>query len=274
MLSAPDTRMVFHVRGNRRRIDQFIRENENKIIRYNVSKLDAGRNQSIRAVEIFEDDPKRVRSGVSFRSAVPEAIRGIHIDELISRELKVKFSVSWHGVQVEFSDPGPGAVLKKEDLLDRKVSVRLAQSEWKKILQKHKTGDEPVLLAVAKLEDVERGKPVEVTAEITPAILGIPVQPEKKSVTVSIVIRKLVETRQLPMLVPVRIVTPYTWLEDGTWDKYKLTREDPDTNWVPEIKVTGAPEVLDALRDQSDQIDAYILLKDADKKPTPSWLKP
>jgi hypothetical protein len=253
LLSAPDTRMIFTVRGNRRRIDKFIRENNNKTIQYNVSKLGAGRNQSIRAVEIFEDDPQRARSGVSFRSAVPPAIRGIHIDEMIRRELPVKFS-------------GPGAVLKKEPVLEP-VWVRVARSGWKEILEK--TGGEPVLLAVAKLEEAERGKPVDVIAEITPAVAGIPVQPEKKSVTVRVEIRKLVDTRQLP--VPVRIVTPYTWLEDGTWDSHKLTREDQETNWVPQIEVTGAPEVLDALK--SDQIDAYILLKDDDKKQTLSWLK-
>lgn len=253
LLSAPAFRMVFNVRGNRRRINKFLRENSNKVITYDVSRLGAGRNQSIRAVEVFEGDPGRARSGVSFRSAVPSAIRGIHIGELIRQLVPVKFS-------------GPGAVLKKEPALEP-VWIRLARSEWKKIL--NETGGEPVLLAVAKLEDAERGKPIEVTAEITPAIAGIPVRPEKKSVTVKIEIRRLTETRKLP--VPVRIVTPYTWLEDGTWDKYKLTREDQETNWVPQIEVTGAPEILDPLK--ADQIDAYILLKDADKKQTLSWLK-
>jgi len=103
---------------------------------------------------------------------------------------------------------------------------------------------------------------------MTANIEGIPVRPEQSSLTVTIEIRKFTDTKTIQ--VTVQVLTPYTWMEDGTWDKYKFTRETQQTTWVKEVEVTGAKEDLDRL--QPEQVDAYIVLAEDDKKFVESWL--
>jgi hypothetical protein len=250
------TEVVFELRGNRSDLDSFVSRHNNASFEYDLSKaLGPGDNQQVEAIKVvskeFRDDMARL--GLSLRSAT--AIEGIHIDQRIRREVPVVFDYI-------------GAELVEEPKLTMGVWARRAQ--WEKIKQVlAESGGRTELRTVKKnLKGAEKGKPIEVSAEIIRNIADVPVEPDKTTIPVRIEIRELTDKKTIQ--VTVRFVIPYTWLEDGTWDRHQLVREKQQTTWTKQIEVTGTREDLARLR--PEDIDAYIVLAEDDKKEVESWL--
>lgn len=251
-------KVVFELRGNRRDLDVFVGRHSNTVIQYDVSgALGPGDNQQIPAIKVvskdFHDDIERY--GLSLRSA--STIERIHIDQRKPHKVPVQFDFA-------------GAVLRK--MPERDVTVWVTDNEWGKVQEKlRERKAKPVLRTVRMaLENKEKDKPVEVTVELTANIEGIPVQLEEKDAKLTVTIEILGFTETKTIKVAVRFVIPYTWVEDATWDRYKLTRETERTTWVPEIKVTGAREDLPRLK--PEDVDAYVVLTDDDRQEVESWL--
>jgi hypothetical protein len=148
------------------------------------------------------------------------------------------------------------------------VSVTAAESQWAKILQ---LMPNPELNTTTKdLKDLPVGKPVSVEFALTGSIASVTVQPAKDVVSVEVEVLERTQTRKLT--VSVRLLCPLAWANDGTWQRYTL--EDPEEflGWRPEITVTGSKKDLEALEARAGEIDAYVQLTEADKKPVGSWL--
>ena len=73
--------------------------------------------------------------------------------------------------------------------------------------------------------------------------------------------------------VTIHVLMPRTWTEDGTWGKLTLIQQ-PATNWRPSITVRGPERMVEKLKQGPDQVRAYLVLTEADKKPIESWLPP
>ena len=58
------------------------------------------------------------------------------------------------------------------------------------------------------------------------------------------------------------------WIEDDVWSTYQFVQKNK-LDWTKEITVTGSREDLEKLT--PDDIRAYIILSDDDKKPERKW---
>jgi len=257
VISDIKTEVAFELRGNRSDLDSFVGRHHNASFEYDLSRaLGPGDNQQIAAIKVvskeFRDDIEQF--GLSLRSAT--AIEGIHIDQRVRRKVPVVFDYI-------------GAELVEEPKLTMGVWARRAQ--WEKIKRAlAESGGRAELRTVKKnLKGAEKGKPIDVSAEIIRNIADVPVEPEQTTIPVRIEIRELTDKKTIQ--VTVRFVIPYTWLEDGTWDQYKLTREKQQTTWVKEIEVTGTREDLARLNPMD--VDAYVVLTEDDKKPGSWWTR-
>ena len=252
-------KVVLELRGNRRGLDVFIGKHNNEEVEHDVSKLLVpGDSQQISADKVvgesFREDMEKM--GLSLRSA--STIEGIHVDRRIRKEVPVKFVFE-------------GADLAKTEIPPVGVWARRAQ--WEKIRKVLGSGGRMELLTVKltvskDLKGVVPGRATDVPVELTRKIAGVPVEPELSALTIPVTVEKFTDRK--PFKVTVRFVIPYTWFEDGTWDAYKLVRETQQTTWVQGIEVTGPLADLQEL--EAEQSDAYILLKEDDKKKVESWL--
>ena len=94
------------------------------------------------------------------------------------------------------------------------------------------------------------------------------IEPQTSSVRITLEVSQRTDTKNLP--VSVHVLSPLSWSTDGTWNEYILVPKDP-LEWTPNIQITGAREDLDRLNVQD--VQAYIVLTDEDKKPIDSYLE-
>jgi len=102
--------------------------------------------------------------------------------------------------------------------------------------------------------------------ELVPRIANLAVEPNQPTVQVRVEITQLTETQKIT--VPVQVLQPPTWLEDGTWKEYTLSRKDR-AEWRVTLTVSGPRADLDRLKPEN--VRASITLTDEDRKPV-SWL--
>jgi len=245
ILSSSDVEVRFELEGSRESLDAF-QQKLKESITYELHDVSGGIAQ-LPTRDILDQASGIVESGLRLVSVQPGVIN-LRLDRLARRELPVELAYS--DAQV--------AKLPTE-----RMGVTAAQSQWDQILARQ---PDPVLKTVNRsLKAFETGKPVVVEFQIIPEIAGIPVQPDRKTLSVPLTIRQ--RTDKKVFTVPVMVQMPPEWLDAS--EHFELIRKDP-LAWRAEITVTGAVADLDRLDPKS--IDAYVVLLEDDKKPVESWL--
>jgi len=247
LLSRDRLRVTFKARGRRsslERVERWLRQPET-VLSHHVAE---GRTAlDIRA--ILNDEPGIVKEGVTVLSARPAVLRAQLDRRIYQADIPVKLEYT-------------GAFPTEIAVDPIRMGLHVAESDWERI---RRAEPEPQLRTVSvDLQNVQDDVPF--GAQVVPQIAGVPVEPERDRVSVRVKIAKLTEPKELA--VPVQVVSPTVWAEDGTWRDYALKRQDP-AEWRPRIQVSGTRKDLDQL--QAGDVSAYVVLTEDDKKPV-SWL--
>jgi hypothetical protein len=237
----------FKVQGRRSSLellDQRLRE-PGANIRYQVAENET----EVSTRDILNRSAVIASEGLTVVSASPGAVT-VKLDTKIRvPDLEVKFDYT-------------GAFPTEETVTPPRMGIQVARQDWEKI---RKATPKPVLRTVrVDLKLVDTSKPFAV--DLIRRIGELPVEPDQPAVTVSVKIAQLTETQEL--VVPVQVVCPPSWSEDGTWREYTLSRRDR-LEWRAKIQVSGTRKDLDQLK--GGDVQAYVVLTDDDKKPV-SWL--
>jgi len=113
--------------------------------------------------------------------------------------------------------------------------------------------------------DLDPGETATMPAEIVPRIGEVWVQVRPQVVEFQVkawVERKTLTVRVLPL-------APAAWVEDGTWDRYKLVRKT-ELEWSKDITVLGLKTDVEQLK--ASDVEAVVELKESDKGYTEAWL--
>jgi len=248
LLSKSRVRVTFQVQGRQRSLEQLQHslQSPDMVVRYVVSEGE--KDLSVR--DILNRDKMIVAEGLSVLSASPSNVR-VRLDtKTYQPDIPVQFDYT-------------GALGPEVSIDPPKMGIHVAESDWQNILKLEPT---PVLKTkqVDLKSVVDPSKPFEV--EVIPQIAGLAVKPDQPTVRVTVKIVTLTETQEIT--VPVQVLQPPAWLEDGTWKEYSLSRKDiPE--WRVTLQVSGPRADLDKLK--AENVRAYIILTDEDKKPV-SWL--
>ncbi len=245
--------LTFRLRGSRSAMTSFQRElaDSNSQIRFDLTKsLAAGKHDLNIIADILNPLESISGRGLKVMSAMPPAA-SVELDRvLFVPDVEVRFRAT-------------GATIGDAAIRPPQMGLYVAKSRWDEVL---KSQPKPVLETVTvDLTSAATDKPLNVP--IDPYIAGVPVKPEQPAVDVDVKISQL--TGEKTLIVPVRLLTPQVWAEDGTWDRYILKRKDP-SDWRKKITIRGAKKDVERL--QVDDVDAYLVLNDNDKLPTTSWL--
>jgi len=188
------------------------------------------------------------KNGLALRAASPQTIR-VELDR----------SVKIPDVEVRFN--ATGGMLDDAIMTPSRMGVTVARGNEDALKA------QPRLILETVSTDLRTFNPPQ-PVQINPVIAGIPVRPDQPTVEVSGKVAQL--TGEKTLTVPVRLLTPQSWPEDGTWERFVLRKRDP-ADWRREITVKGPRAELDKL--QAQQVEAYIVLTDLDRSPTESWLE-
>lgn len=251
--------VAFKLEGNRAALDKFQRDllEKSSIIKYDISTFSSSNSpQSTSDMITRAQDLSKL--GITVMSASPSSVT-IQIDK--------KVTIS--GIPVEPGEfvNGVLATGKPPKISPAKVNVVIANREYEKI-RKTQSMDKLTLKTMAiDLKSLPTGQEIDREVEIIPELSGSPVELSVPKVTVRLEVAT--RTAQKEYNVAVRALCPLAWLDDGTWEQYKIVRQD-QLDWKKHIIVTGPQQDLDRLN--VEDIDAYIVLTDKDKEPVESWL--
>ncbi|HUS91508.1 MAG TPA: hypothetical protein VM695_06635 [Phycisphaerae bacterium] len=241
------TRVSFTARGRRSSLEQVERwlRQAGTVLHHPVTEGE----RSVDVRDVLNRSKGVWQEGVTVLSASPAVLR-VQLDRRIP--------VPDLPVRLEYT----GAFPTETTVTPSSVGIQVAEGDWEKI---RKAEAEPVLRTVSvDLRNVQDDTPFEVT--LVRQIAGVPVEPDRPSVTVRVKIAQLTETEELT--VPVQVISPTAWMEDGTWGRYALKRQNP-LEWRAKVQVSGTRKDLDQLK--VGDVQAYVMLTDDDKKPV-SWL--
>ena len=151
--------------------------------------------------------------------------------------------------------------------------MRVAASKWRQILDKLPPGGQPTIKTrLTNLDGQTPGAPITIEPEIIPMIEGVPVELEPDAATVKVTFEIDQPTEIKTVKVSVRVLSPPQWLSDGTWREYQLIRKSP-LEWRKDITVVGTKRDIAQLLSRAPEIDAYIILREEDKKEGSWWPK-
>jgi len=249
LLSKNRVPVHFRVRGRRSSIDRFEQWLGTKKGLISYTKLVRG-TRRVSTGEILSQSSFIENEGLAVLSASPRTL-SVRVDEKIHKDaLPVKFDHT-------------GAFFSDVVIDPPTMGIRVAASGWEKIT---KADPAPALRTVrVELNSMSSDKPFPV--QIVRRIGDVPVEPDEPTVMVKVKIAQLTETEEIT--VPVQLVTPTNWLEEGVWKEYVLTRQTA-TEWRAKIQVSGTRKDLDQL--QPGDVQAFVVLTEDDKKPVESWL--
>lgn len=190
--------------------------------------------------------------GLTIHGCKPETVP-LWLDSIRKKE-GVPVRLNYSGAELS-SPPRPA-----------EVSVMVPSSRWEAVETLLKN-DEFALDTVTVDLGVYNPGTHEVTAEVNPIIEDIKVTVVPRTVTYEVEIENPISTEEIQ--VQVGLLTPWKWgsLEDSTWRDYVLVRS-PDSNWRPVLEISGSEKYL-----KPENVRAYIVLAEEDKKPVESWLE-
>jgi hypothetical protein len=217
------------------------------VIRYEVGPDDV----DIPAVRILNTYELIAKEGLTVQSAVPGNLR-VSLARKVRRELPVTLECTG-GIPAETPQISP-----------TKLGFSVVESDWEDLLKRQPN---PVLRTVRKdLKEVKDDELFEV--EVVPRLGELAVELDQPTVKVKVKVGQITETEKAS--VPVEVLSPAGWLEDGTWKKFTLKRQNP-TEWLISVQVAGPRKDLDQLKTGETKIGAMLVLGDEDKQPV-SWL--
>lgn len=242
---ALETRVQFKVEGSREQLDRFEREQRETVV-WDITRDHGPGQHAVSVRDVLNTDPQIAERGLRVISAEPASI-AIRLDGLTQQTVPVELVVSGADV-AELPTVPP-------------VGVTVPQAQWDQLVAK---GTPPVL----KTKELDlSGKPtgpVEVTFDILPDIGGVAVRLDRATVKATLDIRQ--RTARKNLTVTVRVLTLPDW---DDLSNYELVRKDP-VEWRPEIAVSGSKTDLDKL--DAKDVDAYVLLREDDRKPMETWI--
>ena len=246
LLSPAAVPLRLEVKGRRHAVDKFagIR------LSYDAAReLGPGRHAKQSVVDILRDLPAVRKAGVEIVTIQPEAI-DIHLDTLVRIV----------GVRVKLDSAGgePADVTIRPERVDLLIpAARAGEVNTEGLTISTETVD---------LRDKPAGEPIRMQVRLRrPDVAGCRLEPE--AVRVNFTVGQ--QVRQKEFTVTVRVQSPTSWLTDSTWSQYKLLVKDP-LEWTKKLTVKGNRMDLDKLR--AEDIEAYIILAEDDKRPMTSWL--
>jgi len=197
------------------------------------------------------------RLGV-FRSA---ALDLLGVDEPRSLTIHVDPTRTFANVPVEpdYSGGEPDGPIAVEP---KRVTIHIPLSQMARV-----NPDGLTLKATVDLSDHRPGEKVrrQVAVAAPPGVVGAVIEPP----TVEVALKVGLQTARKTLTVPINIQWPKAWLDDGTWTKYRLEDKPPE-EWTRQLAVAGNRINLEKLTPSDAR--AYIVLTEADKKPTTAWL--
>ncbi|MCJ7544963.1 MAG: hypothetical protein MUP47_10470 [Phycisphaerae bacterium] len=243
IVDAVDTRVQFKVEGSREQLDRFEREYQDSVL-WDVTRDYTPGQHTVNVREALSADPQIAERGLRVISAEPASVP-FRLDSLVHQTVPVELGVSGADLAEPPSAPP--------------VGVTVPQGLWDQIVAKGP--------AVLKTKEVDlSGRPtgpVEVTFEIFPEIAGVPVRLDQNTVKATLDIRQRTAKKNLVITVRVLVLPDWDDLRN-----YELVRKDA-LEWRPEITVSGPKTDLDKL--DAKDVEAYIVLREDDRKPMETW---
>lgn len=217
------------------------------VIRYEVGPDDT----DIPAVRILNSYELIAKEGLTVQSATPGNLR-VSLARRVHRELPVTLECTG-GMPAETPQIVPG-----------KLGFLVVESDWDELTKR-----QPSLALRTIRKDLKEIKDDEAfEAEVIPRVGELAVELDQPTVKVRVKIGQLTETEKAT--VPVEVLSPAGWLEDGTWKKFALKRQNA-AEWLVAVQVAGPRKDLDQLKSGETKIGALLVLSDEDKQPV-SWL--
>ena len=241
----------FRVKGYRVSIDSFLSRLASldwKLQHDAARDFEPGRPHAERVAEMLANLPEVRDAGLQVLWARPRDVE-LHLDEL--KRLK--------SVPVTFVATGGQAVEPK--LEPDRVDLLVPASKWGEIdPSKLVLQTRPFDLSRYDVDTEIKNAPVEILPP--PGIGGVRLV--RPTVRVSF---KVGYQAEKEFTVPIDVKMPRAWADDGTWSKYALRVQSPET-WTRRVKAVGDRIDLDRLK--QEDIKAYVELKEV-AKDIASW---
>ncbi len=250
-----ELKVVFVLSGPRNNLERFRSQlnARGSIVEFDVSQRFTPADTGIPVEDILRRGAGTAKAGLTFVSASPN---------VVPLNLDVRLHLPNVPVKLNYT----GATLAGP-VETARTDVFVARSQWERIVRLLRGRDATLETEVVNLRNYPTDKPAVVKATIIPSIASLPVQVSPSVVEFTVLVGQ--RTGEKEFTIAVRSLAPPGWMEDGTWQRYKFVRAD-SVEWRPKITVSGAKADLDKLK--PTDIDAYIELREDDKKPVDSWL--
>jgi hypothetical protein len=250
LVSDPNLEVVFSLRGSQTQLEDFRRElaERRRIIRYDVSQRFGVGEHTVPLAEILNQASDLQRQGISVQETRPKLVT-FRVEAQESRLIPVRLEKE-------------GAQVVDTRITPDRVEVSAPSSQWQRIDEQFPPATQVVRTQEVNLADAQEGEILRREVALEPFAGGLMPTPSR----VSVELRVYRTTERKALNVTIRIVTPYKWANDDTWDKFELrTRE----GWTKKLEFIGPQTDLENL--SAEDVDAYIELYDSDKNPPESW---
>lgn len=251
-MSTRELDVSFKVQGSRgslNKYQQWLNEPNSSVL-YDLPDVGYPGKLTVSIVNALNHTDALTKAGLTVISASPASV-----------EIELARAKYLPDVEVQFRSTGE--TVAEAVVTPPRMGVTIAEPFWNEM---SKAQVKPVLQTVSvDLQKLPRGQSV--TVPIDPYVGGVVVRPDQPTVDVVVKISQLAgETK---VTVPIRLLTPQSWSEDGTWDRFALKRQDP-ADWMKSLTFSGPKKDVERLK--PEDVDAYVVLTDEDKKPVDSWL--
>lgn len=253
ILSKPDIQIRFQIGGSRNALERFKSKYDKSVLPpFDVSRdYEPGKNLAIPTLSIIRQATEPEKRGLTVESVWPDTIKGVHMAELVVKELPVVLAYSG------------ATIVGKPKIVPENAKIRVTATAWKAI---QKALPKPVIKTEnLELKQAQPGATVQQDLKLVASVAGERVSLITETVNVTVKVAQHTDTKDLT--VSVFILTPTEWAENGTWEKYILVRKNK-LEWRPTIKVTGTKADLEKLEEVKRQVQAYIVLNEGHKKPS------
>lgn len=251
-LTRREVKLTVRLQGSRAALAAFGRDlaDSNSELRFDLTPLGPGKHELNLADDVLAHMDAITSGGLKVVSVAPPSA-AVELDRMLMVP----------DVEVHFRSTG--ATIGEAVLRPSTMGLYVAKSRWDEVLRAQ---PKPMMETVTvDLTNAATDKPL--TVPIDPFIASVPIKPQQPTVDVDVKISQL--TGEKTLTIPVRLLTPQAWAEDGTWDHFVLKRKDP-SDWRKKVTFRGAKKDVERL--QAEDVDAYVVLNDNDKLPTTSWL--
>lgn len=240
----------FTLSGSRSGLEAFHDKLTQGLVRLQV---EVGARSRLPLKDLLADNAAIAKAGLTAVSAVPEVL-DIQVDKVISVA----------AVPIELDSKG--ATLGDVTIVPATTAIQVPQKAWKDIQDRLATQGKKPSLKTA-LQDLTKETPGtkarRADLAIVPAIEGVPVAPEAKSVTATIAIRQRAAVKSFT--VTVRALMPPVWAaaDNTAWQDLVLEGKNGSSEWLKTINVSGSTTDLEKLK--PEDIVAFFVLREQHK---------